>query len=200
MVSVPGDRHLEVSMPAETTTNDTLEASQIHDILRNDRRRLAIKCLRENGNSLSVRDLSEDVATRETGEAPAPRDKRRSVYVSLHQTHLPKLDELGIVEYDTESKEVHLRDRAAEITTYMEVVPRYGITWAEYYLVLGILGFGTVLAASVGTPLLGAVGASSVAAGYLLILVASAASHVNSQDRQLFEGLRGDSGGPKRTE
>ncbi len=177
-------------MVAQTTTKDTLEASQIHDILRNDRRRLAIKCLRENSGMLTVRDLSEDVATRETGESPAPRDKRRSVYVSLHQTHLPKLDDLGIVNYDTDSKEVRLRDRAAEITTYMEVVPRYGITWAEYYLILGILGFGTVLSASIGTPLLGAVGAPVVAATYLLILVGSAAYHVNSQDRQLFEGLR----------
>ena len=84
-------------MVAQTTSKDTLESSQIHDILRNDRRRLAIKCLRENEGTLSVRDLSEDVASRETGERPAPRDKRRSVYVSLHQTHLPKLDDLEIV-------------------------------------------------------------------------------------------------------
>jgi len=177
-------------MAVQSMTEDELDAGQIHDILRNDRRRLAIRCLRESGGSMSVRDLSEEVATRETGESPAPRDKRRSVYVSLHQTHLPKLDNLGIMTYDTDTKEVELRGRAAEITTYMEVVPRYGITWAEYYLVLGILGFGTVLAASLGTPLLGAVGAPAVAAGYLLILAGSAAYHVTSQDRRLFEGLR----------
>lgn len=173
-----------------TQKQDTLEAGQIHDILRNDRRRLAIKCLRENSGQLTVRDLSEDVATRETGESPAPRDKRRSVYVSLHQTHLPKLDDLDIVRYDTDSKEVELRDRATEVTTYMEVVPRYGITWAEYYLILGLLGFGTVLSASLGTPLLGEIGTPIVAAAYLLILVGSAAYHVTTQDRRLFEGLR----------
>ncbi|SEO25524.1 hypothetical protein SAMN05216388_101049 [Halorientalis persicus] len=177
-------------MGAQTKERADLDAGEIHDILRNDRRRLAIKCLREQDGQLSVRDLSEQVATRETGESPAPRDKRRSVYVSLHQTHLPKLDDLGIVDYDTDEKEVRLRDRAAEITTYMEVVPRYGITWAEYYLVLGILGFGTVLAASIGTPLLGAIGTPAVAAAYLLILTGSAAFHVRSQDRGLFEGLR----------
>jgi hypothetical protein len=184
-------------MSVQEQKDDSLDAGQIHDILRNDRRRLAIGCLREFGGSMSVRDLSEEVATRETGEAPAPRDKRRSVYVSLHQTHLPKLDDLGIVDYDTETKEVSLRDRAAEITTYMEVVPRYGITWAEYYLVLGVLGFGTVLAASLGTPLLGALGAPAVAAVYLLLLTGSAGYHVYSQDRRLFEGLRShDSGSP----
>jgi hypothetical protein len=177
-------------MSVQKKETEDLDAGQIHDILRNDRRRLAIRCLREVGGSMSVRDLSEEVATRETGEAPAPRDKRRSVYVSLHQTHLPKLDDLRIVDYDTETKEVSLRDRAAEITTYMEVVPRYGITWAEYYLVLGVLGFGTVLAASIGTPLLGALGAPAVAAVYLLLLSGSAAYHVFSQDRSLFEGLR----------
>jgi len=177
-------------MGAQTTTREELDAGQIHDILRNDRRRLAIKCLREMGGRLTVRDLSEEVATRETGESPAPRDKRRSVYVSLHQTHLPKLDDLGIVDYDTEVKEVQLQDRAAQITTYMEVVPRYGITWAEYYLVLGIIGFGTVLAATVGTPLLGAIGVGPIAIVYFLVLIASAGYHVRSQDRDLFEGLR----------
>ncbi|WP_336002738.1 DUF7344 domain-containing protein [Halorientalis halophila] len=177
-------------MGAQTTRRPDLDAGEIHDILRNDRRRLAIKSLREMEAAMSVRDLSEEVATRETGEEPAPRDKRRSVYVSLHQTHLPKLDELGIVDYDTDSKEVRLRDGAAEITTYMEVVPRYGITWAEYYLVLGVLGFGTVLAASIGTPLLGTIGVPVVAAAYLLVLTGSAAYHVRSQDRDLFEGLR----------
>lgn len=189
-----------MSVATERRSVERLEAGEIHDILRNDRRRLAIKCLREYGGSLSVRDLSEEVATRETGESPAPRDKRRSVYVSLHQTHLPKLDNLRIVDYDTDSKTVSLRDRAAEVTTYMEVVPRYGITWAEYYLVLGILGFGTVLAASLGTPLLGAVGAPVVAATYLLVLVGSAAYHVRSQDRKLFEGLRSRDGPAARDE
>lgn len=177
-------------MVAQTSTDETLEAGQIHDILRNDRRRLAIKCLQENDGLLSVRDLSEDVATRETGEQPAPRDKRRSVYVSLHQTHLPKLDDLDIVEYDTDEKEVELRDRAREVTTYMEVVPKYGLTWAEYYLLLGVLGFGTVLAASLGTPVLSAVGTPVVSALYLLVLIGSAAYHVITQDRELFEGLR----------
>ena len=183
-----------MSMATGTETDGSLEASEVHDILRNDRRRFAIKHLREQGGSLSVRDLSEEVAAVETGERPAPRDKRRSVYVSLHQTHLPKLDDLGIVEYDTDEKAVHLRDRAAQVTTYMEVVPRYGITWAEYYLVLGILGFGTVLAASLGTPLLGVLGTPVVSVLYLLVLVGSAAYHVRSQDRRLFEGLRSGDG------
>jgi len=175
-------------MSARTEETESLDAGQIHDILRNDRRRLAIKCLRERGGSMSVRDLSEEVAT------------RQSVYNSLHQTHLPKLDELRIVDYDTDTKEVSLLDRAAEITTYMEVVPRYGITWAEYYLVLGVLGFGTVLAASIGTPLLGALGAPAVAVAYLLLLTGSAAYHVYSQDRRLFEGLRAHDSGPTVTE
>lgn len=185
-----------MSTATQRPRTDTLDASEIHDILRNDRRRLAIKCLRENGETLSVRDLSEAVAARETGESPPPRDKRRSVYVSLHQTHLPKLDELGILEYDTDNKRVLLQDRATEVTTYMEVVPRYGITWAEYYLVLGVLGFGTVLTANLGTPLFGTIGAPTVATGYLLVLVASAAYHVRSQDRRLFEGLRSEDVAP----
>ena len=95
---------------------------------------------------MNVRELSEEVAARETGEDPPPRDKRQSVYVSLHQTHLPKLDDLGIVDYDNDSKEVALRDRVREIEVYMEVVPQYGLSWGEFYFGLGLLGLVTTVA------------------------------------------------------
>jgi hypothetical protein len=64
---------------------------------------------------MRVRDLSEAVATLETAEDPPPRNKRQSVYVSLHQTHLPKLHELGIVTYDADSKAVTLSESAHEV-------------------------------------------------------------------------------------
>jgi len=124
----------------------TLDQSDIHDILRNDRRRRIIEQLRDAGETLTVRELSERIATEETGESPAPRDARKSVYVSLHQTHLPKLDDWGIIDYDYRSKELTLLDGAKEVEVYMEVVPEGDISWGMYYLGLGVVALVTLLA------------------------------------------------------
>ncbi|WP_458206213.1 DUF7344 domain-containing protein [Haladaptatus sp. NG-SE-30] len=116
-----------------------LDESEIHNVLRNDRRRETLRYLRETDGMLTVDELSEHIATIETGESPPPRNVRKSVYVSLHQTHLPKLDDLGIVTYDQRSKELTLEDRIREVEVYMEVVPHHDVSWAVYYVGLGLL-------------------------------------------------------------
>lgn len=159
-------------------------------MLRNDRRRLTIKALRERDGSSTVRELSEEVAARETGENPPPRKKRQSVYVSLHQTHLPKLDELGIVDYDGDSKAVTLQERVEEIEVYMEVVPRYGLSWGEFYFGLALLGFLTVVGALIGVPGISSVQVAYLVAVYFAIQMAASAYHVYSQqDRVIFQRL-----------
>jgi hypothetical protein len=183
-----------VSHPvADLRTETELDASDIHDVLRNDRRRLTLDCLRETeGGTLSVRELSERVATLETGEDPPPRDKRQSVYVSLHQTHLPKLDDLGIAEYDSDSKEVTLLDRAREVEVYMEIVPRYGLSFGEYYFALGLVGMLVSLAALVGVPGIRALGATLIASGFFALVMLSAAYQVyQQQDRLVFSRILG---------
>lgn len=176
---------------AETHAGE-LEETQIHDVLRNDRRRLTIRCLRDaEEDRLALSDLSEQVAALETGESPPPADKRQSVYVSLQQTHLPKLSELDVVEYDTDRKSVTLRDRVEEIEVYMEVVPQYGLTWGEFYFVLGLVGLLTTVAVSLGTVLFGNLPPLVVSAVLFLVLTVSSAYHVYThQDRLLFQRLR----------
>lgn len=168
---------------AETTPR--LDETEIHDVLRNDRRRLTLRCLRETEDmALSLGELSERVAALETGESPPPRDKRQSVYVSLQQTHLPKLEELDVVEYDTDRKSVSLRDRVEEIEVYMEVVPQYGLSWGEFYFALGLVGLLTTIAVSLGSVLFGNLPPMVVSAVLFLVLIGSSAYHVYThQDR-----------------
>lgn len=175
-----------------TAHDGELDQGDIHDVLRNARRRLAIKCLQEaDGRELTVRDLSEKIATIETGEEPAPRNKRQSAYVSLHQTHLPKLDKLGIVEYDPNGKLVVLRDRVREVEVYMEIVPRYGLSWGEFYFGLGMLGLLTTIAVLLGVPGIAALGVTLVAGVFFVVLMLSATYHVYSQqERILFQRFR----------
>lgn len=124
---------------------DELDPSEIHNVLRNDRRRHAIQHLRDTDGPLSVDTLAEHIATVETGESPPPRNVRKSVYVSLHQTHLPKLDDLAIVDYNQREQVLELQDRAEQVKVYMEVVSEDDISWATYYLGVSALGLLTLL-------------------------------------------------------
>lgn len=92
---------------------------------------------------------------------------------SLHQTHLPKLAELGIVGYDREARTVTVRDSAREVDRYMELLTPYGRTWAEYYRGLGIASLVSVVASLAGVPLVDAVDPLLWASGFLVVFVIS---------------------------
>ena len=173
-----------------TTVEPELKAVEIHDVLSNERRRLILKFLRDAGGLLTARELSERIAEVETGETPPPRNIRQSAYVSLHQTHLPKLDELGIVDYDQSAKTVELNDRARQVSIYMETVPRYGLSWSEYYVAVSVIGLLLLVAVEIGVPLIAAVGSQAVAAAVLVLILASAAYQTYDQGSSIVHRLR----------
>jgi hypothetical protein len=161
--------------------SESLEAVEIHDVLSNERRQMVIDKLRESGGTMSARKLSEHIAECETGESPPPRNIRQSAYVSLHQTHLPKLDDLGIVEYDESDKTVTLDETASrEVGIYMETVPEYGISWSEYYIGLSVLGVLILVATRVGAPVISSVG-TAVWMGVILTLIGGSAVYQTIQ-------------------
>jgi hypothetical protein len=155
------------------TYDEELKRSDIHEILRNDRRRATIEELRATLGAISLRALSERIAERETGESPPPRKVRESVYNSLHQTHLPKLDEQGVIQYDRNRKTVRLGDDAREVYIHMEVVNEYGITWADYYRTLGVLALVTIVASEIGVPGVEALDPVIVASAFLVVFALS---------------------------
>jgi len=132
-----------------------IDPGEIHDILRNDRRRNVLKYLKQRLEPVSLRALSEQIAEWEASESPAPRNLRQSVYNSLHQTHLPKLDAAGIVDYDMDRKRVTLNNRAREVDIYLDVVTRFGVTWSTYYRTLGVVSLSTVMLAAIDLPFFG---------------------------------------------
>nr|WP_225317696.1 ArsR family transcriptional regulator [Haloferax sp. CBA1148] len=121
---------------------------------------------------MTLRELSERIAEAETGESPPPRNIRQSAYVSLQQTHIPKLDELDIVEYDDESKQVSLAE-AGDVTVYMEVVPEGELSWSEYYAVLSALGLVMMIAVVVDVPVISTLGAPVLASVLFAVIGAS---------------------------
>jgi hypothetical protein len=146
---------------------NTVSEGVVHDILRNDRRRNAIKYLQENVGEAELRDLSEAIAEMETGESPPPRNIRDSVYNSLHQSHLPKLDQKGFIDYDRDRKTIELTDRVRHLDVYMEVVNRYGVTWASYYRGLATVALFVIVLTQIDVPVLASVDPLLVASVFL---------------------------------
>ena len=167
-----------------------LPESDIHDVLRNDRRRMIIEQLGEADEAVTARNLSVTIAVRESGEDPPPRNVRQSVYISLQQTHVPKLEELGIVAYDENTKEVRPAENASKIGVYMEVVPKFGLSYSEFCGGLSLFGVLLVVAAETGVPVVNAVSASVWAVAVFVLLVASAVYQTYSQRSSLVHRLR----------
>lgn len=149
----------------------------IHSILQNERRRYVLEYLREQDQQPCLRDVVEWIADIEAGESPPSRNVRNSVYVSLHQTHLPKLDEWNVIDYDNQSKEVALQDTAQEVEVFMEVVPVGDIPWENYYLGLGVLATVTLLAVKLRVVTITELGLEFWAWFYILLFTLSALYH-----------------------
>ena len=160
-------------MTLQLFNRPTLPETDIHDILRNERRRHVIEHLKGSNGTVTLRDLAEAIAERETGTSPPPRNIRESVYNSLHQTHLPKLDRRDVIAYDEQRKTITLLPEARNLDVYMEVTNRYGITWGEYYRALGVLALMTVLAAELSLPLIADVGTLAWTSIFLAIVAIS---------------------------
>lgn len=153
----------------------TISQSNIHFLLSNPRRRHAIRYLENHPGTVTVRELSEAIAEIETGQSPAPRDVRETVYISLTQSHLPALDERGVIEFDGVNMQVVPLPRSRDVRLHMEVVTKYGITWAEYYRYLGILGLFVVVAALTDVPAISTVDPLLWTSGFLALFALSTA-------------------------
>lgn len=88
-------------MSAPAMTMDALTHA-----LSNERRRQVVRVLNQTGE-LPLKDLCEHVASRETDTdvGNAPRDARQNCYIALYQNHLDKLDEAGIVDWNSNSRD-----------------------------------------------------------------------------------------------
>ncbi|MDW5549312.1 hypothetical protein [Methanosarcina sp.] len=128
---------LEIKSDAQNRETQ-LSKSDIFGILQNDRRRCVLEILRKQGNQ-SIRSLSDEIARLESGEDDPKSTIRKSIYVSLLQTHIPKMESLGVVNYDRENDFVELLPAASDFDIYMETVKKGDIPWSHFYIGLSTL-------------------------------------------------------------
>jgi len=127
-----------------------LSTDTIFDTLSNRRRRYALHYLKRVGEEVTIRDLSEQLTAWELDidRVDVRPKQRKRLYTALHQTHLPKMDALGVVDYDRNRGTVILTDSIEQFDIYFDMVGRAEIPWSQFYLALGGL-FTSIMGLSV---------------------------------------------------
>lgn len=147
---------------------EVIESTQIHDILRNERRRRAIECLMEYEGTISVRALAERIAEMETGESPPPCDARKSVYVTLHQNHLSKLEEADLAERVPGG--VRKGNNFEEVECFMNEDDG-GRIWAKVCAAVSLMGVLTMGVAALGVSVFPRVWMDVLAFSFLVVIL-----------------------------
>lgn len=123
------------------TSTDPVSKDTVFDILSNARRRYVLHYLREKGEPVELGELAQELAAweNETTVEELTKQQRKRVYVSLYQTHIQKLANAGLVEYDRDTGMIALGDHVDQIGEYLSG-PDEGEhpRWQESYIVLAV--------------------------------------------------------------
>ncbi|MFC4542690.1 DUF308 domain-containing protein [Halosolutus amylolyticus] len=135
------------SLGGEQTTDDSgsISEDELFTLLSNQRRRHILHALMREDGPVDVGQISQEIAAWEDGtpiEKVSSTDRKR-VYTALQQTHLPKMDKAGVLEYDHNHGVVEPTEALEDVEIYMDVVRGREIPWSDYYL-----GLTAVAAAS----------------------------------------------------
>lgn len=128
--------------PAREEEPPALPLDQVFEIAKNERRRHALRYLRSHEGPVELGTLAEHIAAVEndtTVEAISSQERKR-VYVGLYQCHLPKMDDMNIVEFNQNRGLIELGPNADQIYPYIEADDQRAVEWPHVYLGLSTAG------------------------------------------------------------
>lgn len=126
--------------------SEKFSRNEIFEALSNERRRCALYYLQEQDGVVELSEVVDYVAAWQYDQSVSQLDSqdRMCVYSALHQAHLPKLDEAGFIDYDSEAGEIQTHEETEYARLYLEYDPGNDIPWSMFYL--GLVGIGGLLA------------------------------------------------------
>lgn len=154
----PGFSREQDGSLAETGNTGTEAAASLSlddafDILRNSRRRHVLQyVLASESGSADLGEVAEHIAALENDKpvSEITSTERKRVYVGLYQNHLPRMDAVGVIDFDSDRKRIRARDHARELQTYLHADSQNGRAggrqWPVYNLIVAGCG-GLALAA-----------------------------------------------------
>lgn len=167
-----------VSSPVGDVTIDT-----IYEIFKNKRRRLVLHYLvNATTHRAPLGTLATQIAAWEN-DVPVSAitsTLRKRTYNTLQQTHLPKMDDAGLVDYDHHRGTVQLTVNPRQIDIFLTLLPRAGTFHTSSMLITGFV-LWLVLASNwfaVHVLHLYQSGTSAIIVGLTLLLVLMGFVHV----------------------
>lgn len=94
--------------PRPDTTDDGPTVDELFDVLTAERRRRVLSLLTSRQSPVPVEELAHAVAAEENDAEAATLSEStvREVHITLHHVHLPKLDEVELIDYERDERTV----------------------------------------------------------------------------------------------
>ena len=129
--------------PLEDDDGEELSYDECFDLLSSYRRRYTLHYLEQNSEEASISDLSEQVAAWENEKSmqEVSYNERKRVYTSLQQVHLPRMDEVGVVEFDENQGTVETGPAAEKLDIYLDVMTDRDVPWSVLYVGIAVTAF-----------------------------------------------------------
>lgn len=155
-----GDNEVSVN---QAVGKQGLSLNDRFEILQNERRRFVLKCLSSSDGTVNLGTLADRIAAVEndtTVEAISSSERKR-VYIALYQFHLPKMDRMGVIEYDKNRGDIAVTPNGQSLYREHEVEQSQDGYLDRFDIVVYVLGVVAVVgvvfarAWTVGSVLLG---------------------------------------------
>lgn len=114
-----------VSASPEPSSPADIALDVIFDALRSDRRRILLTVLDGSDGEATLPALATELAAREAGTTAeyVTENERKRVHISIYQTHLPKLADLDLIDYETGTNDpIQLNDKGRQVLRYLDTI------------------------------------------------------------------------------
>lgn len=93
----PDERDARLGVPEDPADAELVSASSLRPVL--------LACLNEFDEPVTLPDLADEIAIRQADAeiTDIPGEHVKEIYLSLYHSHIPRLADAGILEYDQET-------------------------------------------------------------------------------------------------
>lgn len=106
-----------------TQDSSALSLDATFDILRNRRRQLVLEFIRDRDEKVTIGELAERIAAIEndTTVRQLNAQQRKRVYIGLYQSHLPKMADVDVIEFNQSRGHVSRGENIEPLFKYLDV-------------------------------------------------------------------------------
>lgn len=176
--SFPVESGTDAGADTQDGDNNITEGTA-YEVLSNERRRYVVYLLKQDGGSIAIGEMAEQVAAWEydISVQQVMGDQRKRVYTALQQTHLPMMDDAELIAFDKDRGIVTPKPAVQEVKVYQESADAETTSWSEYYLGLSSVGALLVTGSVAGVPILDTVSMTLLATALITGFFAFSVGH-----------------------